>query len=364
MFGVVFGVPSRGRVVDIACDRRLTALLSAVRVETPMVWTATSRAVLLVALAGSVTILARPSVAQAPRVLTGKVVDSNGQVVPGVLLSVQSFNKYLVTAGEAGRFRLELTDDDTITVSFLMIGYQRQTYRLDSLEALLRRHEDVVLTAITPRFIDSFPPSRPLNILDDTIPDLVHGAMARAAGLKPLYEHGARSPREIRLTTNWGLGAPDVMIVLRKRGNRVDGYLFHAYGRVLGQGDRVDTTALANAMRQSRCKEPRLMDESAIRIERNYQHVTIVCRPQIRKTPNWRKLWRTLQSVDVWTLPDDDELTRSGIIPTHGACVAIETFNGKYRHVDHCEGSLVASPESARAERLLKLVTGVAMQIR
>ena len=338
--------------------------MSAPRVVAVMRTSVSGHPIVWIAVVASLALSTQPSVAQSPRVLAGKVVNTTGQPIPGAIVQLQSDRGSYVTVNEMGQFRLAVSVDDSATIAVFMVGYDGRHFRLDTLHAMLGRGEAIVLSASSPQFVDSFPPIRPLNILDDTVPDLAAGAMARAAGLRPLYEYGAQSRREIRLTANFGLGAPDVLIVMRQDRGGIKGAVFHAYGRPFRHGDRVDTTALANAARQSRCTDPRVMDESAISEQRNYQHVTIVCRPRFRRSPNWKNLWRTLERLDVWTLPDDEELTRSGVIGTHGACIAVETFNGRYRRVEHCEGSLVASPESTRAEILVTLVKGVASIIR
>jgi carboxypeptidase family protein len=289
--------------------------------------------------------------AQTQRLVKGVVVDSTGTPLSAARIQIVGTSVGVVS-NDDGWFLLRLNVADTAHVRILKIGYDPVTLRIDSLEAQLRLKQEIVLTVRPPERERPRPPQHPPNIFDDTIPDRRISIITRAIGL-PLLPTGRReSRREIRLTLNVGLGAPDRQLVLRNDGRRVRGALWFAWSpyRDLDLA-HLDTGFIANFARTNECEEPGWSSEALTMQGRQAVQVTLACRPVLRKAPNWNDLWRRLDSLGVWTLPDDAELSWSGIVVTDGACVVLETLDGqRYRSVQHCVGALAASPEQSRAD--------------
>ncbi|MFZ5980499.1 MAG: TonB-dependent receptor [Candidatus Zixiibacteriota bacterium] len=102
----------------------------------------------LLILIGTIAVIAGAAL---PAELTGRVVDVDGQALPGVSV-VTNFAGVGTETDDAGRYALQLTDDVT-RVTFSSVGYKTVQYKVGHvpdpvvLEAVYYRGKDVIVTA-------------------------------------------------------------------------------------------------------------------------------------------------------------------------------------------------------------------------
>jgi len=206
---------------------------------------------------------------------------------------------------------------------------------------------------------------RALDITDDTIPDPELDQVARAAGLRPLRA-GVRRPRspEIRLAMHVGIGVPDDLLVLRRRGDRTSGEVWLWWGPDGADQVAEDGAGWQRHAGEFGCPAARWVWDAAPG-RAGDRMATLTCRATLRPAPDWRRLWRRLDSLGVWTLPDADELPRPAWLTLDGVTLTVETFDGaRYRRVEHANPDGRTSPEAARAAAILGEVQAVLRAVR
>jgi hypothetical protein len=163
---------------------------------------------------------------------------------------------------------------------------------------------------------------------------------AEAAGLRPLrFQTLPRGTREIRVWLGGGMGWPQSLYRLVARGGRSTGEYIRYWDLVDDDGAPDSTTfaALIRYYERGRC-EPVHRGRSAE-----------ACRARFQTEPDWRAVWRTADSLGVWTLPDAPPPS-GNTITLDGWGITVELRDGAaYRAWRYDNPDARHSPEAARA---------------
>jgi len=178
--------------------------------------------------------LAVSAAAQSSRSLTGTVRDSAGAPIVDAVVAVVDTNQVAFHARTDARGRFQLTYRAADTARFVVSHVQHLRFwtRLDSLTT---GHvgEELDIRLATPSGPIWGNADRPLNIAADTLPDSELEDVAGAAGLPLLRQRsrGGGDP-EIRLAIGGGIFVPEDLLILRNRGGRITGEVWHWWGPI------------------------------------------------------------------------------------------------------------------------------------
>jgi hypothetical protein len=304
--------------------------------------------------------IAIPAFGQTTRTLSGTVRDSAGGPIPDALVAVVDTNEtaYHARTNARGRFTLEYRAVDTARLYVSHVRYLRFWRRLDSLTTD-RNDSEIDIRLATSSEWQWALPRRPLDIHDDTIPDAELEDVARAAGL-PLLRERERGggDREIRLAIGGGLFVPEDLLVLHSRAGRITGEVWYWWGPVSSRRRPDELKRWPKHVADYGCDGARPL-RAAQYSDGNEEFVMFVCRARFSREPDWAALWRRLDSLGVWTLPNEDQLPRFGMT-LDGFVLTIEMFDGtNYRLIRHGNPDPASSPEAARAAQIARLVGAV-----
>jgi len=304
-----------------------------------------------------------PVAAQPTRALSGTVRDSAGRPIADATVAVVDTNDVAFHArtDAKGRFTLAYRAVDTARFAVSHVKYLRFWARLDSLTSRGDGASiDIRLATPSAQVWRVGESRRPLDIQDDTVPDSELEDVARAAGL-PLLRERARDggDREIRLAIGGGLFVPEDLLVLRSRGGRITGEVWFWWGPIWSRRDPDELTRSAAYAADYGCPGARPRRAAHFSDANRDEFVVFVCRASFEREPAWTAIWRSLDSLGVWTLPDEEELPQFGIT-TDGFVLTVEMFDGKhYRLIRHGNPDPSSSPEAARAAQIAHVVSRV-----
>jgi hypothetical protein len=234
--------------------------------------------------------------------VSGTVTDSAGNGLSSVQIVIAGMSLGTITDPEgkyALRISAERVDGRVATIQAHQLGYlpTEDTVSLCGSEA---RRTFVML--------------RPINngsaaeaLASDT-------GIARAARLRELWEKPHREgERELRVRVYGGLFLPWVMYRFVDRSGKVDGELI-AYWPSRDQEDENSSRKAAAAYPGKACKWT------------SYGAAT--CRMKLQRKPDWRGLWRSLDSLDVWSISDQGPLHKRIVYVLDGQSIVGETWDG------------------------------------
>lgn len=170
------------------------------------------------------------------------------------------------------------------------------------------------------------------------LPSALHIAELRTTALP------ARD-RELRVWSGLVVGYPHSGLVLRVHGDAIEGTLVRywpvndtAFADAPAEGeDALDSEALYAWHEAGRCG-PLDRGEDAV-----------ACVVQLRRQPDWRALLAALDSAHAWTLPDESELPRHGLV-IDGWRLRVEARQGdSYRRYQYANPNALPLPEGKAA---------------
>jgi len=263
--------------------------------------------------------------------VTGVVRDSSGLPVGGALVAVDLGLGGVTFTRPDGRFELPQAVPRT---SWLRILHLANDW-VDTLVSTLPPVSDdahVVFAAVNLRNrpLDSVPVSSdpPFEITARAPDDAELELVDRAAGLRRLRPSSGY--REIRAYVHGRDGA----VILRRRGEHVWGevWLWWIVGPQSGLFEIIDIRLRARAYG---CDSVPFHWATVQDRSPRAWRLVLACRPPFSVTPDWRSLWRRLDSLDVWHLSDETFFQRGGppvIGRMPGAAVSLRLFDGqRYR---------------------------------
>jgi hypothetical protein len=165
-----------------------------------------------------------------------------------------------------------------------------------------------------------------------------------AANGLPDLEFGphVRGEREIRVWIGFGLGWPLTLDRLTERNGKVSGDLILAWNRD-DPRDTPDSSDFAALMRyeyRGRCHSFRRTVEAE------------TCIADFLTTPPWAKIWREIDTLGVWVLPDASTL-KGGALVFDGWGMVVETWDGAhYRIWSYSNPESQPWPEAKSAVRI------------
>ena len=286
-------------------------------------------------------------------VLAGVVRDSAGQAVAQARVEVPGGQR--ATTDALGRFAFPRPVFDPSRIVVRRLGYEHADQSVGDLARDSAGR--VVITLKAPA-----PPTRPLaplrvlNVHDDTIPDWELDLVARAGGHRPLREVSRRSGApEIRIALHGGIGLPNEVVVLRRIRARATGEVWLWWGPFgATDGDRSDREQWRRHAGEYGCPQARWRLSTTIAEGRSDTTSVLFCRATLRPAPDWTRLWERLDSLGVWSLPDQAELPRTPWIVLDGITVTVEAFDGvRYRLYSHANPNPRWSAESTRARGII-----------
>lgn len=191
---------------------------------------------------------------------------------------------------------------------------------------------------------------------------------AEAAGLRPLrLQPLPPGTREIRVWIGGGLGWPQELFRLVERRARQSGEYIRYWSLdnldpVGADGVAADSETFAALMRyheRGRC-EP-------IRRARSAE----ACRALFQKEPDWKAVWRAVDSLGVWTLPDESTLPEvvgphgERIVTVDGWGITAELRDARtYRVWTYGNPDTKPWPEAARANAFAAALRRVSTLVR
>lgn len=128
--------------------------------------------------------------------------------------------------------------------------------------------------------------------------------------------------REIRVWTGIEIGEPHDLLRLVRRGNHVDGILaYHWEVEEAPQRPWPDELPIDSVVRY------RLAGQCAPvhRVGR-----TEACPVRLKRQPDWRRLWDSLETLGVWQLPDESRQPADSVIVFDGWSMTVELRDGPF----------------------------------
>jgi len=302
-----------------------------------------------------------PVAAQPTRALSGTVRDSAGRPIADATVAVVDTNDVAFHArtDAKGRFTLTYRAVDTARFAASHVKYLRFWARLDSLTSRRDGAQiDIRLATPSGQVWRVGGPRRPLDIQDDTVPDSELEDVARAAGLSLLRERARDGrDREIRLAIGGGLFVPEDLLVLRSRGGRITGDVWFWWGPISPGRNPDELKLWSEHAADFGCPGARPRRAAHFSDANRDELVVFVCRASFEREPAWTAIWRSLDSLGVWTLADEEELPQFGV-SIDGFVLTVEMFDGRhYRLVRHSNPDPASSPEAARAAQIAHVVS-------
>jgi hypothetical protein len=190
--------------------------------------------------------------------------------------------------------------------------------------------------------------SRP-NLLQSTT------RYAVAAGL-PDLEIGPHiaGDREIRVWIGFGMTSPQSLFRLVEHDHVVTGeYIRYWYRRdPISTADSTSFAALMRYWERGRCGPVRKGPDAE------------ACVARLISQPPWRRIWRTIDSLGVWTLPDESTL-KGGNLTLDGWGIAVETWDGVAYHAwSYANPQSQPWPEAKLAERIARAFDTVGVLLK
>jgi hypothetical protein len=295
--------------------------------------------------------------------LDGIATDTAGQPLPHSVMTLYA------TGADSIKPRTVIGKDDG---RFFFWGLAPGEYRLhpayiqrtapDQVIHLTDRSRDTVVVVFRVRPFVIAPPARAMDLAGDTIPALEHEILvaARVSAI-PALRASALPPgaREMRFWIGGGRVVPDLMLRLMRSGDSVLGQVM-LYWNTMSMDDSLDLAAAEAYSHQARhepeCNVLHYGRDSTDDEVRNW----ITCVGPPTADARWRTLWRRLDSLGVWTLPDQSEVPQyKDLVSLDGTGLQVELRDGpRYRTYGHYKFS--PAPESATAARIIDLVSRAA----
>jgi hypothetical protein len=228
--------------------------------------------------------------------ISGRVVDDSGFAIPSASLRLEGTG-FAVVTDDSGRYTLAIPAIVAeAPTTFVVI---RMDYALTRVSAF-RAGAPVTRTFVMSKRIYS---------------DLAAALDARivsAAGLSDLRRGPhRRGEREIRIRTDGGIAQPNMLYRLWNRAGVAGGEVIRYVS--LRDEDEPVTGASAGA-RLHPCK--------------NTSDDVFPCRARFSHEPDWSRLWKTLDSLDIWNIVDEGTLRRPWSIVLDGTTITAELWNG------------------------------------
>ena len=170
------------------------------------------------------------------------------------------------------------------------------------------------------------------------------GDVDGAAGLSNLAKEPHRKgEREIRVRVYGGLIMPYVMYRFFERSGKAGGEVI-AYWPSRSHGEHDGAQSPARGYPGTSCKWK--------------QHGIATCRVRFAHTPDWRRMWKTLDSLDVWAIRDEGPLRKRLRPVFDGESIAGESWDGRdYNAWAYASGAQDSEPGRAK-------VTAVSSMLR
>jgi hypothetical protein len=277
-----------------------------------------------------------PAVGQAPRdSLRGVVMDSLGSPIRNATLRLSGSDARM-WSDQRGRFSFGSVSSGDHVLHASMVGYRP----MDTNVVVSPGHPldvAIVLRAI-PFRPETLPPRTPRPASADTAPDNAEtiDPVARVARL-PLLRPSPQgsSGKELRIWIGFGMGIPMQLVRITVAEKRVHGE------EILWLSEPLDIATSDSSwhefMREmpawlgGRCGGRRVVADTLA--HSSFRRVTAACRVSFRPEPDWGALLTELEAHDVWTLPDDSELSQiANVIVLDGVGMVVEAWNGIRYH--------------------------------
>ncbi|HWJ24561.1 MAG TPA: hypothetical protein VNS52_19525 [Gemmatimonadaceae bacterium] len=251
----------------------------------------------------------------------------------------------------------------------------------------MARAQDTAFISAAKRAGIRLPIAQPLDITDDTILDWYPARVAPAAGMPRLRDISRRAgDPELRLYVGGGLGQPEDMYVLRRHHGHVTGALWlwwRSPPNVAKRDGDPDTQKFwQNLVREMEARwvahaaangcphaEWRVVD-SAGHVATDSASVTrglpvLVCRATFTREPDWAALSHTLDSLGVWTMPDETELPGYRGPVSDAGTLWVEAFDGR-RYRAYSNGGLIHgnSPQAGRATAMMDALNAIRRDVK
>lgn len=233
--------------------------------------------------------------------ISGRVVDDEGRGAPAVSVQIESMLVSTQT-DSLGQYSLVVPEPTGKRVKLHLIRM-----------GLLRIEDTVTLSG--PTIHRDYAMRRPIYTMTATEVLALDGNIDDAAGLTHLATGPHRKgEREIRIRIFGGIAIPYQMYRFVDRSGAPGGEYIRYY-RARNRDDEFRPgTAFDSAMRTS-CK-------------RMTYGPVFTCRGRFAREPNWRQLWKSLDSLDVWTIPDEGSLGKPRNLVFDGDWITAELWDG------------------------------------
>lgn len=234
--------------------------------------------------------------------ISGRVVDSTGAAIQGVQVFLVGLGVGTQTdiSGDYS-FEVVRANGQTAALRTRLMGFGARVDTV-TLSGTALRH-DVTLRppiyAVTAKWVLEF-----------------ERGMEAAAGLKELEtEAHDLGEREIRIRHSGGMIGPYNMYRLVNRSGRITGEHLRYWHTRDGKDSTSGSAVNARAERKS--------------CERVVHGEFYVCRTRFTHAPNWRALWKSLDSLGVWDIVDEGTLGRRKVMHLDGdGWTTAETWDG------------------------------------
>lgn len=293
----------------------------------------------------------------APRALVrGRVTSTSDDPIAGAVVRIGPVRGAETDAD--GRFAVRIDSAGRYELRVLKIGFE--SWR-DSIA--------VVLGQVTDRDVQLVPsPVRHAVMTDTGIPRSAEAdtapvnaaytdAIVRPLGFEPLRQR-RRSPdhRELRFWIPPNHTVTGWMIRVVERGRTVDVSLYLTWVQDTLTDSTIARYIAPAELRRVGCNEVRqhevLLEEDTV--------VAGGCRVPIKRL-DWRAFLRNMERHDVWTLPDESEITRSTtVIATGGDGAIVEALDGlRYHTYEYWNPHLYENPETRHAYAVIRALDAV-----
>ncbi len=297
----------------------------------------------------------------------GVVRDPAGAPVAGAAVWV-NMPPQITFTGRDGHFELARPVSDSAMIEVLHLAYSSPHLRVSELPRASPRSTTAVAVLDFRRgAIDSTsaPYAPPLRSTASSLPDAELELITQAARLPSLRNARSSRDRQIRVFIHGGAGTPDYAVTLRRSRGRVSGqvWLWWMLDPQTGLDPASNWRLRAGAFG---CADAPWQWGTVLDAGIPDWRAVLVCRATLPVTPDWPGMWRRLDSLGVWRLPDQTaRLHNRRPFVTDGAMVTLEMFNGRaYRLVRHGHPDSMAAPGAERAAAIKSALQDAAGAVR
>lgn len=201
------------------------------------------------------------------------------------------------------------------------------------------------------------PEGPPLHMGASALPDAELDLVTRAAGLSLQDRARSSGDREIRVFIHGGDGTPDRAAILRRSRGLVSGevwfwWMLGPFGLSIAQDARDLAAALG-------CGDAPWRWGTVLEDSSPAWRAVLACRATLPVTPDWPGMWRRLDSLGVWRLPDQTARLHNHhpFVRQGAAFITLDLFDGRtHRRIRQGDPDSSAAPGVTRAAAIARAV--------